>query len=251
MEKLYHDGALVVLAGMPNAGKSSLFNLLVKEDRSIVTEVPGTTRDWIEAAIAIEGIPVRLADTAGLHASVDAVEQLGMERSLNLLASADITLYLIDATHGCTPEDAALLRDFHAAGRHLIIVWNKIDSAPQTSPAALPEGLAWPSVAVSAKTGAGVNALCATIAATLEAASGATYSAREKNPGIATERQKLCVDTARSSVEEALGLADQGQPLDLIATPLREAVNALGEITGEVSTADILEVMFSRFCVGK
>ncbi|MDR3303165.1 MAG: tRNA uridine-5-carboxymethylaminomethyl(34) synthesis GTPase MnmE [Treponema sp.] len=248
MEKLYHDGALVVLAGMPNAGKSSLFNLLVKEERSIVTDVPGTTRDWIEAAIAIAGIPIRLVDTAGLHTSVDAVELLGMERSFELLAAADLTLYLIDAARGCTAEDTALLRRLCTADRRLIVVWSKVDAAP--APVALPEmaGRTVPSVAVSATTRVGVNALCATISATLEAAA----DVRHENPsGVATERQKRCVDTARSAVEEALTLAAQCQPLDIIAPLLHEAINALGEITGEVSTADLFDVMFSRFCVGK
>jgi tRNA modification GTPase len=234
VEKLYHDGALVVIAGRPNAGKSSLFNMLIKEERSIVTDVPGTTRDWVESTISIEGIPVRLVDTAGLHASLDTVERLGMERSLSLLAAAGLILYLIDGAAGLTAEDAAFLRDH--AGRPLIAVWNKADRAPPAH-----DGC----IATSARTGAGLNALCAAIAAALSS------PAQEKTAGIATERQKACVDAALSALEEALSLADRQQPLDLIAPLFRDAVNALGELTGEVSTADILDVMFSRFCVGK
>ncbi|MDR0377975.1 MAG: tRNA uridine-5-carboxymethylaminomethyl(34) synthesis GTPase MnmE, partial [Spirochaetaceae bacterium] len=104
-ERLYRDGALTVIAGRPNAGKSSLFNLLLREERSIVTSVPGTTRDWIEAWIAVDGVPIRLADTAGLHDTDDPVERLGMERSRKLLAGADLALYLIDGGAGFTEED--------------------------------------------------------------------------------------------------------------------------------------------------
>lgn len=237
MEKLYHDGALVVIAGRPNAGKSSLFNMLIKEERSIVTDVPGTTRDWVESFISIENIPIRLVDTAGLHTSSDPVEQLGIERSLSLLASADLILYLIDGVAGLTAEDSAFLRDH--ASRPLIAVWNKADRALSASDNY---------IASSAKTGAGLNALCTAIAAALSLPTDATQA---KTIGIATERQKACIDAALSALEEALSLADQQEPLDIIAPFFRDAVNALGELTGEVSTADILDVMFSRFCVGK
>ncbi|MDR2537781.1 MAG: tRNA uridine-5-carboxymethylaminomethyl(34) synthesis GTPase MnmE, partial [Treponema sp.] len=156
MEKLYHDGALVVIAGRPNAGKSSLFNMLIKEERSIVTDIPGTTRDWVESFISIENIPIRLVDTAGLRASSDTLEQLGIERSLNLLAAADLILYLIDGAAGLAAEDLVFLRDH--AGRPLIAVWNKADRALSA-----PDDY----IACSAKTGAGLNTLCAAITATL------------------------------------------------------------------------------------
>ncbi|MDR0636941.1 MAG: tRNA uridine-5-carboxymethylaminomethyl(34) synthesis GTPase MnmE [Treponema sp.] len=237
MEKLYHDGALVVIAGRPNAGKSSLFNMLIKEERSIVTDVPGTTRDWVESFISIKNIPIRLVDTAGLHASFDPVEQLGIERSLSLLAAADLIIYVIDSVAGLSAEDAAFLRNH--ASRPLIAVWNKADRVPSA-----PDGY----IASSAKTGAGLNPLCAAIAATL---SLPVNAAQVKTIGIATERQKACIDAALAALEEALSLADQQKPLDIIAPLFRDAVNALGELTGEVSTADILDVMFSRFCVGK
>jgi tRNA modification GTPase len=211
--------------------------MLIKEERSIVTDVPGTTRDWVESFISIENIPIRLVDTAGLHASSDTVERLGIERSLSLLAAADLILYLIDGVVGFTAEDAAFLRD-HAA-RPLIAVWNKADRAPSAL-----DGC----IASSAQTGKGLNVLCAAIVVALGLP---TNAAQAKTAGIATERQKVCIDAAFSSLEEALALADQQQPLDIIAPLLRDAVNALGELIGEVSTADILDVMFSRFCVGK
>jgi tRNA modification GTPase len=246
-ERLYADGALVVIAGRPNAGKSSLFNCLVKEERSIVTDIPGTTRDWIEGWISLEGIPVRLVDTAGLHNSENPVELLGMERSRDLLRQADLVLYLIDGNMGITGEDRDFL-EFHSGA---MIVWNKADIAPlprETETRVKP-------VPISAKTGAGMADLTGMVASALETAVGGPgkmIGGRGISPtGIGTARQKELVDTALAAVEEALALADRGEPLDLIAPLLREGVAALGEITGEVSTADILEAMFSRFCVGK
>jgi tRNA modification GTPase len=246
-ERLYAEGALGVIAGRPNAGKSSLFNMLLHEDRSIVTDVPGTTRDWIEAWVSIEGIPVRLADTAGIHPSEDPVEKLGMERSRQLLSEADLILYVIDGTEGITPEDRDFLRDHRTLP--VIPLWNKADlvlpPSSQFSPAASPRP-------VSAKIGAGIPDLTREMAEVLEKRFSGGQERNPGNPaGIGTARQKELVDHAATALEEALVLADRAEPLDLIAPLLREGVNALGEITGEVSTAEILNTMFSRFCVGK
>ena len=258
-ERIYQDGILAVIAGRPNAGKSSLFNLLLKEERSIVTEIPGTTRDWIEAWIAIEGIPVRLADTAGLRESADPVEKIGVERSRELLAEAELILYLIDGARGISAEDRALLEDLDQAcgenpfrAKPPLILWNKADIAP------VPPDMAQLVISISAKTGAGMSELTGAIADTIRSGT-AKNAAREdsggaavsRNAALGSVRQKNLVENAVAALEEALELAEREEPLDLIAPLLREAVNALGEITGEVSTADILEEMFSRFCVGK
>ena len=239
-ERLYAEGALVVIAGRPNAGKSSVFNLLLGEDRSIVTDVPGTTRDWIEDWVSLEGIPVRLTDTAGLRDSEDPVEKLGIGRSRELLGEADLVLYLVDGSAGITGED----RDFlDNARKPLIPVWNKVDLVPPPPAVSL--------LAVSAKTGSGFGELVKAAATALEKAASAAPDGGRPSAGIGTARQKELADTALASLEEALVLADRGEQLDLAAPLLREAVNALGEITGETAAADILEVMFSRFCVGK
>jgi tRNA modification GTPase len=260
-ERLYQTGALAVIAGLPNAGKSSLFNRLLGEDRSIVTELPGTTRDWIEGSLSFEGVPVRLADTAGLRASeesMDRVERAGVERSRKLLAEADLVLYVIDGSAGLRAGDRQFLGELahglapNPAGpesppRPLLILWNKIDIAPP--PGALDSLSPLPApLGISARTGEGLAELAAAAAAALEEAADA---AGELSPGIATARQKELVDRCAAAVEEALALSAGGEPLDLIAPALREGVNALGEITGELSTADILETMFTKFCVGK
>jgi tRNA modification GTPase len=246
-ERLYAGGALAVIAGRPNAGKSSLFNALLKEDRSIVTGAPGTTRDWIEAAVSVEGIPVRLADTAGLRdlpgPVADAAERMGIERSLELLRDADLVLYVIDGAAGTGGEDLDYLKEFGEPGKIPILkLWNKADIAPP------PPGLEF--IALSAKTGEGMGLLLQAVAAALEQAAGLP-GPESSGIGPGSGRQKDLICAALASVEEALVLADQGEALDLVAPLLREGVNCLGEITGEVSTAEILETMFSRFCVGK
>jgi tRNA modification GTPase len=243
IERIYQEGVTVVFAGRPNAGKSSIFNLILKEDRSIVTEIPGTTRDWIEAWINIEEIPVRLVDTAGLCEADDAIEKIGVERSLKILQEADIVLYLIDGEQGITAEDLEFMR----RSKRRILAWNKADILPVSLPAEFADNI----ISVSAKTGEGLIDLYAAITSAVipEAAREGMFS--EPAGSVGTIRQKNLIDTACSVLEEAIALAEKEEPLDIIAPLLREAVNALGEITGEVSTADILEEMFSKFCVGK
>jgi tRNA modification GTPase len=246
IERIYQEGATVVIAGRPNSGKSSLFNALLKEDRSIVTEIPGTTRDWIEAWVSVEGIPVRLIDTAGLRESVDSVEKLGVERSREILKEAELVLYLIDGAQGVTGEDAAFCAEYAQGQRPLLLLWNKADIVP------LPQNSEFADnrpVSISAKTGEGLAGLYTAIASAITRQ--AAQIEHDLSAAIGTQRQKKLVDASAASLEEALALTRREEPLDLIAPLLREAVSALGEITGEVSTADILEEMFSRFCVGK
>ncbi|MDR0539025.1 MAG: tRNA uridine-5-carboxymethylaminomethyl(34) synthesis GTPase MnmE [Spirochaetaceae bacterium] len=244
--KLEKEGALVVLVGRPNAGKSSLFNLLLKEERSIVTEIPGTTRDWIEGWIEIEGLPIRLADTAGLRDTENTVERLGVERSLALVKNADLAVYLID---GQTPSAAAEgIENFYGA---FLPVWNKCDCYP------MPENFTVKSercLPVSAKTGEGLAGLCAALAerlreSTLEKGTALSCLA-DGQPCPGTERQRALIAAACEALDEAIAVYSQAA-LDVTAPHLREALDALGEITGEISTADILESMFSAFCVGK
>ncbi|MFQ3547369.1 MAG: tRNA uridine-5-carboxymethylaminomethyl(34) synthesis GTPase MnmE [Termitinemataceae bacterium] len=259
IEKLYRDGALVAIAGCPNAGKSSLFNRLLKEERSIVTDIPGTTRDYIEAWISIEGIPVRLIDTAGLRDTQDPIEQIGVQRSRSIIQGADLVMYLIDGKTGFTAADRELLAEYEDPalweGREappVLLVWNKADiqnppAIEQLEGERLSTKVSQDLIAVSATTGQGIPELARHIRTTLEGSA----SAPSGLVGIATERQKHLIDAAIASLSEALDLADQHEPLDIIAPAIREAAEALGEITGDVSRADVLEIMFSRFCVGK
>jgi len=263
LERIYQEGLTAVIAGKPNAGKSSLFNALLKEDRSIVTEVPGTTRDWIEAWVSIDGIPIRLIDTAGLRESSNSVEKIGVERSYALLQEADVVLYLIDGEQGLTGEENNFIEKNTAHGESSVqktsleearktaarrlFIWNKCDLAPLPRPFPI-AGLS--PIGVSAKTGEGLEELCSAISGAIRK-QAETNSLDMSAAALGTERQKKLVDSACAALEEALALAEKNEPLDLTAPMLREAVNSLGEITGEVSTADILEEMFGRFCVGK
>jgi len=264
-ERIYAEGALAVLAGMPNAGKSSLFNYLIREDRSIVTDTPGTTRDWIEAVISLDDIPLRLADTAGLRKmdasgskNVDEAERIGVERSIELLEKADLVLYVVDGIKGLTEEDREFLVKHSKMQKEkpLITLWNKADIA-NPSPSVFPDEIIKAQfLPVSAKTGEGIPELLRLMVSLLEKSPISSFSSSTEDQlleaaGPGNIRQKELIDLAVGEIEEALVMARQGKSLDLIAPLIRSAVNALGEITGEVSNADILKVMFSRFCVGK
>jgi tRNA modification GTPase len=247
-ERLYQEGALAVIAGLPNAGKSSLFNAMVNQERSIVSEIPGTTRDWIEVSLNVQGIPLRLADTAGLREfslfeTTEEAEIQGIKRSRELIEEAGIILYTVDACIGIREEDKKFLAEY--SNKPLILVWNKVDLNGQLEiPADFPFV-----VPVSSKTGTGLDELCTYIAA--ELTQKIVCSIMTENVGLGTSRQKELAEKAVLLLEEALTLADKDESLDLISSFFREALNLLGEITGEVSSAEILEEMFSRFCLGK
>lgn len=238
--KIYQEGVRVALAGRTNAGKSSLFNLFLKEDRSIVSEEPGTTRDWLEAWVSLDGVPLRLVDTAGLRETESAVEREGIRRSRELIDGCEVLLYLVDGTLGAVDEDRAFL-DAHAADPRLVTVFTKRDLVDRPTPP--PDGTVW----VSSKTGAGFADLEAAIQARLPGTG-------EGTPGgavIDSLRQKQLLDRAVAALAQVRMGTELGAPIDMIALDVREALDALGEITGEVTTADVLTRMFSSFCVGK
>jgi tRNA modification GTPase len=240
--RLLAEGLRVALAGSPNVGKSSLFNLFLREERSIVSPEAGTTRDWIEAEIELGGARLRLVDTAGLRKADAAIEAEGVARSERVIEEADIVLYLVDAREGLSPADAA----FMSAHPLAIGVCNKTDLAPGIAP---PSGY----LGVSAATGEGFAGL----AAALEKAASARlfFNDGGDSPAascrVASERQKLLLDRALAAVDASLRDLAGGVGYDLVALDLREAADALGEITGELATPEILEAIFSRFCVGK
>lgn len=242
-EKLYQDGARVVLCGRTNAGKSSLFNALLKEERAIVSKIAGTTRDFLESWADFAGIPVRLFDTAGLRATEDAIEAQGVELSRALSTDADVILYLIDGRMGLTDEDCAFL-----AGRNApaVIVQNKSDAADFKPCKTLPPVEA--EVCVSAKTGTGLPELFSAVKMLLVKETSQT---ERLQVGLGSARQKSAVDSALESVRHALLPECSGLSADAVVHDLEEALYALGEITGEVSADDILETIFNRFCVGK
>ena len=243
-EKIYQAGVRLVLAGKTNAGKSSLFNALLKEDRAIVSDIHGTTRDWLEAELDFKGIPAHIFDTAGLRATEDTIEAIGVQRSVELASAADIVLYLIDGTKPPTEEDSAFIERNTAP---LIIVQTKADKGqPEPLPAALQR---YPAVSLSSKTGAGLDVLIDTVVGLVTADTALPM----QNAGVSlgTERQKEAVTAALEAVGHALEAGRSGYPLDAVIQDVEEAVHALGSVTGEVRSDDILDKIFSGFCVGK
>lgn len=244
-EKLYQDGARLVLCGRTNAGKSSLFNALLKEDRSIVSDQEGTTRDWLESWVSFDGIPVRLFDTAGLRSTDDRIEAEGVERTRSLSTEADVILYVVDSSAGLSAADEAFL----AARQEIpaVLVWNKCDS-PASRPLP-PGGGAWKSaVRISAKDGSGIGQLASAVKALLTGGSTQEHC----GAALGSERQKTAVSEALERVSHALQTAgDQSFGLDAVVQDLEDALASLGEVTGEVTPDDVLGNIFSRFCVGK
>ena len=228
---LLRSGVHVVLAGRPNVGKSSLLNRLAGEERAIVTPVPGTTRDALRESIQIEGVPIVIVDTAGLHASRNEVEQLGMERARSEMARADLILVVLDAANPMPPAEP-----LPVAGRRITVV-NKIDLVPGAA-----AGKQGDAIHLSAKTGAGLDALRAAL---LEAAG---WSSRGESVFLARERHLRALELARTHLVAA---AAQDAHWEFFAEELRLAQDALGRITGRVSADDLLEEIFSRFCIGK
>lgn len=240
-EKLYQDGARVVLAGRTNAGKSSLFNAILKEERAIVSDIEGTTRDWLESWASINGIPVRLFDTAGLRETDDVIEAQGVELSRNLASDADVVLYLIDSTTKPTAEDEDFIKN---CKEPLIVVWTKSDKNEDVRPA---YETTCPQIQISSKTGTGIPLLFAQIAKILT--SGLTTD--REQAGLGSARQRDSVAEALENVKHALISADDNYTLDAVVQDLEEALDCLGEVTGDVTPDDVLGSIFANFCVGK
>jgi len=243
---LLREGIKVVIAGQPNAGKSSLLNALAGAELAIVSAIPGTTRDVVAQTIQIHGVPVHVADTAGLRESSDEVEQIGIARAWGQIEGADAVIFLHDLTRAAAPDYAAgdadiaaLLAEKLPASVPVLHVWNKADAQPGA-------GGAHAGVVLSAKTGDGVEDLRQALLeiAGWQAVPEGIYLARARHVQ-ALARVHAHVDIA------AEHLAARAQSLDLLAEELRLAQNALNEITGEFSSDDLLGVIFSRFCIGK
>lgn len=235
MSRILREGTRIALAGRTNSGKSSLFNRLLKENRSIVSDVHGTTRDYLEETVSIDGIPAVLYDTAGLRSTADAIESEGIERTQKVLDACDLVLYVLNAAEGETEEDR---RQTAQLSVPFVKVWNKSDLKPSAVADA---------AAVSALTGEGIGELIAVIADRLRRNAAATEG---EAPFAVTERQRRLLEKALAAVNAALN-DSCGTVLDGIALELKEALDALGELTGESASADILDAVFSRFCVGK
>ena len=238
------SGVRTAIVGRPNAGKSSLLNALAGYERAIVTDIPGTTRDTVEETVELGGIPLRLIDTAGLRESDDPVERLGVARSRAAMEEAELILVLWDSSRPVTEEDGQLLERAMALAP-TILVWTKEDLASAPVPflrLASPP----PAVEVSAKTGAGLDDLSRAVAELFPRETGAAYGQLLTN-----ERQVQAASRALEAVGRARAALEAGMTPDALLTDVEEALEALGELTGQSVREDVTDRIFSKFCVGK
>jgi len=247
--RLFREGAAMAIVGKPNVGKSSLLNTLLKKDRAIVTDLPGTTRDIIEEGLNIDGIPVRIMDTAGIREAHDLVEAEGIRRSLAAIEGADIILAVYDASRVLDRADRQIIEKVN--NKKTISVINKWDISNGDFDAE-DNGLnIYPTVKISALRGEGIDVLKDTIVAALLSNKAMPGQDSAADLLITNVRHKQLVDGAFASLWQARGTFEKGEPLEVTALFLREALNSLGEIIGVVTTDDILNKIFSEFCIGK
>jgi tRNA modification GTPase len=236
--KFVFGGFSLAVVGRPNVGKSSLFNRLLEQDRAIVTDIPGTTRDLVSESTSFEGLPVKLIDTAGIRAGLDLVESLGIERSFQAAADADLTLLVLDLSTELTPEDESLLS--RLADRKPLVVGNKSDLPRQA--AELPE-----LVPVSAVTGAGITALKQAVLARL-APNGL---AEPESGGLTSARHEALLRDSLAALANARRAVEFGIPHEMILLDLYAALQPIDAVTGATTADDILNRIFSTFCIGK
>ena len=236
--KLVHEGFTLAIVGRPNVGKSSLFNRLLQQDRAIVTDIPGTTRDVVSETAALAGIPVRFVDTAGIRQGQDVIESLGIERSFAAMADADLTLVVIDRSAPLESEDLRLIEKARAQGKSLL-VGNKSDLPPQAEPPGL--------VPVSALTGQGVPELKEAVIDVL-----APRGRLEQEGGFITSvRHERLLEESREALEHARAATESGIPHEMLLLDLYAALRPIDGITGATTVDDILNRIFSTFCIGK
>jgi tRNA modification GTPase len=261
--KIVHQGLTLAIVGRPNVGKSSLFNRLVERERAIVTATPGTTRDLVSETVAIGGIPVQLVDTAGIRQALDEAESIGIRKSMEALADADLVLVVVDASQPATAEDEKLLR--HATNRPVIVVENKSDlidfalkgrdfesrrEDPRTSGAAsvaAPQGSPQPRIRTSALTGEGIAELRTEILRHI----GGETGAQAEGGFLTNIRHQGLVKDSLAALNAAEGAVDAKVPHEMLLLDLYNALRPLDAITGATTTDDILNLIFSTFCIGK
>lgn len=241
--RILREGVDTAIIGRPNVGKSTLMNLLAGTQKSIVTDIPGTTRDIVEETVRAGEVTLRLADTAGIRATDDPVEQAGVDLARKRLASAQLILVVLDRSEPLDQEDLALLSGLQE--RPAIAVLNKSDLPPQWEESSL-HGLVSRTVEISARTGEGAQSLVDAIAQLLHL-SGIDPAA----PLLANERQRACLQSSAAALEEALQAVDAGVTLDAVTVCLDEAIRPLLELTGRKVSDTVVDAVFAQFCVGK
>ena len=243
--KKIKEGIKTVIAGKPNVGKSTLLNSLLKEERAIVTHIPGTTRDVIEEIINIKGIPLVLTDTAGIRKTEDIVENIGVEKSKKFIENADLVLLVLDASRELESEDREVIEEIQNHNKKTIVLLNKIDLERKIE---LEEFNLENILEISAKDNIGIEDMEERIY---------SYIVKENVEDssekliITNIRHKTALEKTKDAIRNIFETIDAGMPMDLISVDLKEALDSLSEITGEISSEDILDHVFGNFCVGK
>ena len=244
--KILREGLRTAIVGKPNVGKSSLLNALLKEERAIVSQYAGTTRDVIEEQLLLDGVPLVLADTAGIRSTEDFVEKIGVEKSRQLLQDAELVICVVDGSEGLTAEDEAILAA--ASGKPCVIIVNKSDLGLAVDLEKLKERFGQDKVmTLSAKTLTGVEAFSAWLKDYVYGSEGALSDGAY----VQNARQERLLREARQSLEDASQAAAAMLPYDCIEIDVRTAIDLLGEITGDTVQDEIINEIFSRFCIGK
>jgi tRNA modification GTPase len=238
------EGVKTAIVGKPNVGKSSLLNSLLKEERAIVTHIPGTTRDVIEEIINIKGIPLILADTAGIRNTDDLIESIGVEKSEKLLNDADLILFVVDGSRELSEEDLRVHNNIHS--EKVVGILNKIDIEQKVDLSKLDKVGRW--IEISAKENIGIAKMEEEIYSYI--VSGKVEDSSETLV-ITNIRHRSALVKTKEAIENIFETINVGLPMDLIAVDLKEALDALSEVTGEISSEDVLDHIFSNFCVGK
>ena len=240
--KILRDGVSTVIIGKPNVGKSSLLNRLVKEDRAIVTEIAGTTRDTIEEYITIRGIPLKLVDTAGIHETDDIVESIGVNKSKKAIDESELVLLMLDATRELSKEDEELLEV--TKNKNRIILINKVDADKKINKDMFKNDKV---IEISTKTLVGIEDLEETI----EEMFNISELNIENEIVITNVRHKNLIHKAAEEIKNAIVSIENGLPIDMLSIDLQEALQNLGEITGESISEEVVKGIFAKFCVGK
>ena len=242
--KILREGIKVAIIGKPNAGKSSLLNLILNEERAIVTDIEGTTRDTIEEFITIHGIPLKIIDTAGIRNAKDEVEKIGVEKSLKISEESDIVLAIFDISKDLDDEDRKILEI--VKNKNSIILLNKIDLKKTANLTEITSS-GKPIVEISAKNKIGVDNLYKQISDMCKlseiAVDGETI--------VSNNRHKILIINAHNHVKKVQEILEQNMPIDIVSSYLKEIIEELGKITGESVTEDVLNEIFSKFCLGK
>ena len=243
--KIIRNGLATAIVGRPNVGKSSLLNYLTQDDKAIVTDIAGTTRDTLEEYVSVKGVPMKLIDTAGIHYTEDKVEKIGVERSKKAIGEADLVLLLLDASQDLTDEDKNLLN--LTANKKRIIILNKQDLGTKISQEMIREISDNPIIVTSILKQKNMDAL-------ENAIEQLFFSGIENSQNqilVTNQRQAGLLTKAKQSLEDVVRGIDDAMPLDLVQIDLKNAWDTLGEITGESAPDELITQLFSQFCLGK